>query len=188
MGFRMDHHHHRCHEPSGLGRGGGPRDHGGHDGRPGRPRMFEQGDLRFVILKLLSDKPAHGYEIIKLVEERFGGGYAPSPGIVYPTLTLLEELGQIAVAQTDGARKLFDITEAGRAVLDDNLASVDRIFHRMEEVRQRMGGTPAPQIVRAMENLKTALRLKREGGPFTAEQIAAIATILDEAAKAVGRS
>ena len=150
--------------------------------------MFEQGDLRFVILKLLSEKPAHGYEIIKSVEERFGGTYAPSPGIVYPTLTLLEELGQIAVVQTDGARKLFDITAEGRAVLVDHRATVERIFHRMEEVRQRTGGAPDPRIVRAMENLKTALRLKIEAGALSADQINAVAGILDEAAKAVERS
>jgi DNA-binding PadR family transcriptional regulator len=173
-GFRGPHRH----------GGGGPRG----PGMRGRARMFEQGDLRLVILKLLADKPAHGYEIIKLVEERFGGGYAPSPGIVYPTLTLLEELGQVAVVQTEGARKLYDITPEGRAVLEAERTVVDRIFERIEEVRRRQGGTSDPRIVRATENLRTALRLRLEGGPLTPEQAATIAGILDEAAKAVERS
>ena len=87
MWFRS-HHHSRCHGPMGMGRGGGEGRFGsrGFGPRGGRPRMFEQGDLRYVVLKLLAEKPSHGYEIIRAVEERFGGAYAPSPGIVYPTL------------------------------------------------------------------------------------------------------
>jgi DNA-binding PadR family transcriptional regulator len=190
---------HRFHNEDGQDDGGdrhrgfrGPfHRHGGGMRGPGmrnRARMFEQGDLRLVILKLLAAKPAHGYEIIKLVEERFGGSYAPSPGVVYPTLTLLEELGQIAVVQTDGARKLYDITEEGRAALEAERPVVDRIFERIEEVRRRHGGSSDPRIVRATENLKTALRLRLEAGPLTPEQATAIATILDDAAKAVERS
>ncbi|WP_158808619.1 PadR family transcriptional regulator [Beijerinckia sp. L45] len=181
MRFHFGRHH--CHEPSGLGRGG--PEHRGFGGRGGRPRMFEQGDLRFVILKLLSDKPAHGYEIIKAVEERFGGGYAPSPGIVYPTLTLLEELGQIAVVQTDGARKLFDITADGRAVLEANRPITERIFTRMDEMRSRMGGDMSPKIRRGMENVKTALRLRLERGPLSEADADRIADALDAVAKAI---
>ncbi len=76
--------------------------------------MFEQGDLRFVLLKLISEKPSHGYEMIKAIEDRLGGAYAPSPGIVYPTLTLLEELGYIVVQETDGPRKLYALTRKAR--------------------------------------------------------------------------
>ena len=122
--------------------------------------MFEQGDLRYVVLKLLAEKPAHGYEIIRAVEERFGGAYAPSPGIVYPTLTLLEEQGFIAVVETEGPRKLYGLTDEGRAELERSGADIDRVFARMSELRQRMGGGAAPEIHRAMENLKTALRLR----------------------------
>ena len=74
---------------------------GGRRGRGGggRGRMFDNGDLRLIIMSLLSDRPRHGYEIIKALEERVGGGYSPSPGVVYPTLTLLEELGQASVME-----------------------------------------------------------------------------------------
>ena len=138
----------RCQEPMGMGRGGGHGEegHGGYGGgregegrfggrgfgpRGGRPRMFEQGDLRYVVLKLLGAKPSHGYEIIKAVEERFGGAYAPSPGIVYPTLTLLEEQGLIAVVETEGPRKLYGLTDEGRAELERSAGDIDRVFARM---------------------------------------------------------
>ncbi|SFK67026.1 DNA-binding transcriptional regulator, PadR family [Methylocapsa palsarum] len=147
--------------------------------------MFAQGDLRFVVLKLISDKPSHGYEIIKAIEDRLAGAYSPSPGVVYPTLTLLEELGQIRVQEADGPRKLFAITPEGEAALDQNRGLVDTIFGRIAEINERHGGGPAPQIVRAMENLKMALRIRLSRGPLNADQVAAIASTLDDAAKAV---
>ena len=177
--------HHRCHEPMGMGRGGG--EHGGRFGergfgpRGGRPRMFEQGDLRFVVLKLLGEKPSHGYEIIKAVEERFGGAYAPSPGIVYPTLTLLEEQGFIAVVETEGPRKLYGLTDDGRAELARSGADIERVFARMSDLRQRFGGGVTPEIMRAMDNLKAALRLRMSrGGP---DDVSKITAILDAAAR-----
>ncbi len=102
--------------------------------------MFEQGDLRFVVLKLISEKPSHGYEIIKAIEDRLGGAYAPSPGVIYPTLTLLEEMGAIRVQETDGPRKLYAITPEGEELLRQNQATVDAIFGRMADVNARHGG------------------------------------------------
>ncbi|MEO8812943.1 MAG: PadR family transcriptional regulator [Caulobacteraceae bacterium] len=153
--------------------------------RHGGGRVFEQGDLRYVILKLISEKPAHGYELIKAIEERLGGAYSPSPGVVYPTLTLLEEMGYATVAQGDGAKKAYTITEEGKAALDQNKAAVDAIFQRIATVAERAGGRPAPQIVRAMENLRLSLRLKMERGRPTEIEVAAIAAALDAAALAI---
>jgi DNA-binding PadR family transcriptional regulator len=85
-------------------------------GGRGRERMFEQGDLKFVVLNLLSDRPRHGYEIIKAIEELAGGEYSPSPGVIYPTLTLLEELGQATVTLEQGGKKQYGITAAGTAL------------------------------------------------------------------------
>ena len=164
-------------------RGFGPP---GSDGpRFRRGRFFEQGDLRWVLLSLIAEKPSHGYELIKAIEERLGGAYSPSPGVVYPTLTLLEDMGLIAAVQSEGARKAFEITDEGRAALDANKATVEAIFQRIAQFAERAGGGPAPQIVRAMENLRTALRLKLESGKLSNEQIARIAAALDGAAKAV---
>ena len=138
-----------------------------------------------MILKLISEKPSHGYELIKAIEERLGGAYSPSPGVVYPTLTLLEEMGLIAASQSEGAKKAFAITPEGETALNDNTDLVDALFKRINAVAERAGGGPAPQIVRAMENLRMALRLKLERGRLTEAQIAAVAKALDDAARAI---
>ena len=152
-----------------------------------RERVFEQGDLRFVLLALIAEKPSHGYELIKDIEDRLGGAYSPSPGVVYPTLTLLEELGYVNVVLSEGSKKAYEITDEGRAALQGNKASVDAIFKRMSETAERLGGRPAPQIIRAMENFRTALRLKLERGKLSDQQIADIAAALDAAALTVER-
>jgi DNA-binding PadR family transcriptional regulator len=159
--------------------------HERHHLRGRRGRVFEQGDLRYVILKLIGEKPSHGYELIKAIEERLGGAYSPSPGIIYPTLTLLEELGYVTAVPTEGARKAYEITAEGRSALEANQASVDAIFSRMDAVAERAGGGQTPQIVRAMENLRLALRLRLERGRASPELIARIAEILDGAAVAI---
>ena len=185
MRFRFT--HFGCHGPHGVGRGGGEDRRHGHDryeprGSSGRTRMFEQGDLRFVILQMLGEKPAHGYEIIKAVEARFGGAYAPSPGIVYPTLTLLEEQGFIAVVDSEGPRKLYGLTDEGRGERDRCKADIERVYARMSELRQRYGGGDAPEIKRAMDNLVTALKLRMARGT---EDISRITALLDEAARGI---
>ena len=152
-----------------------------------RGRIFEQGDLRYVLLSLIADKPRHGYELIKEIEDRLGGAYSPSPGVVYPTLTLLEELGLIKAVQSEGARKSFEITEDGRAALEKNKATVEEIFRRVSEYAERTGARAPHQIVRAMENFKTALRLRLERGKLTDAQIADVAAALDAAAATLDR-
>lgn len=148
-------------------------------------RVFEQGDLRHVILALIAEQPRHGYELIKEIEDRLGGAYAPSPGVIYPTLTLLEELGFVTPSPGEGARKAYAITAEGRAELERNRATVDAIFKRMGEVAARAGGGPDPRIVRAMENLRLALRLRLERGKLSEAQIADVAAALDAAAATV---
>src|ERR1051325_6588228 len=92
--------------------GGPPRGRGHWRGRAGR--LFEQGDLKYVILRLLEEKPRHGYEIIKELESRVGGAYAPSPGTVYPTLSMLEDLGYARAVPEEGGKKIYEITDDGR--------------------------------------------------------------------------
>ena len=170
---------------------GGPgfgRHHRG-GGRGGLGRFFAHGDLRLVILNLIAEKPRHGYEIIKAIEERVGGAYSPSPGVIYPTLTLLEELGYVTVgAATEGSRKLHEITGSGRAFLEANRQALDVLLARMDEAGRAQGDGPAPQIVRAMENLKLAMRLRLARGPLSQDQADAFAAALDAAATAVERS
>lgn len=168
-----------------------------HDGRRGMRgggrggRMFEQGDLRFLILSLIAERPRYGYDIIKAIGDKVGGGYSPSPGVVYPTLTLLEEMGLTSVTTGDGAKKLHTITEEGRAHLADNADALALIEARLEKLSALHGWEPPAAIVRAMENLKMALRLRlkaRDGAPLTPEQVRAVADALDAAARAVEQS
>lgn len=152
-----------------------------------RGRVFGQGDLRFALLKLIADKPSHGYELIKEIEDRLGGAYSPSPGVVYPTLTHLEELGLIRPTESDGARKGYEITDDGKKALNENKAIVEEIFRRVAEAAERVGAAPPHQIVRAMENLRLALRLRLERGKLSDEQVADVAAALDAAAQTLDR-
>jgi DNA-binding PadR family transcriptional regulator len=168
----------------GRGRGPGGRELG--LGR-GRGRMFDAGDLRLIILHLLADHPSHGYEIIKALEERVGGGYSPSPGVIYPTLTLLEELGQASVIEDRGGRKLYSLTPDGHAALAASQAAVDAIFARLDTAAAARSAPP-PQVTRAMENLAMAVRLRLQGCPADEAQVRAIAAAIDAAARTVEES
>ena len=162
--------------------------HGGRGGRgfggPLGGRMFGSGDLRYVILQLISEEPSHGYEIIKSIQERLGGTYAPSPGVVYPMLTMLEEMGHITGA-SEGSRKQYTITEEGAKALAENKAVVDALFSRIDHLRQEYARQRPQQIERAVENLRMALRMKM--GSLTPEQINAVTDIIDAAAKQIER-
>ncbi len=151
-------------------------------------RFFGHGDLRLVILHLIAEKPRHGYEIIKEIEERVGGAYSPSPGVVYPTLTLLDELGHITVSDGEGGKKLNTITDEGRAYLEAHRGAIEPLLARMDEASRRHGGGPAPQVVRSMENLKLALRLRLSRGPLSEEQLNAVAQAIDTAATSIERA
>ena len=148
-------------------------------------RLFDNGELRLVILRMIADKPSYGYEIIKGIGELLSGVYAPSPGVVYPTLTLLEEEGLATVAATDGPKKLYTITDAGRAELEANKAVLNAIFGRIEQVGSAFGRGRSPQIMRAMHNFKLALKLRFAQGDLSKEQIGKIAEIIDAAAKEI---
>ena len=171
-----------------FGRSRGARHGWGHHRYGGGRRMFEQGDLRFLVLSLIAEKPRHGYELIKEIEERTGGAYAPSPGVVYPLLTMLEEMGFVTLSAEAGGKKPYAITADGAAELAKNKDVLDAINAHMEGVRERSVGGRAPQIVRAIENFRVALRLRMERGPVSDEQAQAIAAAIDAAAQAIERS
>ena len=100
-------------------------------------RMLAQGDLRLIALALIAEQPRHGYEIIKVLEDKTAGWYSPSPGIVYPTLTYLEEAGYVT-AQTEGTKKLYTITAEGRAHLEDNRDFVDAVLERLAAIGEKV--------------------------------------------------
>lgn len=180
------HRHERCERRHAHGVFG----FGGHRGgsRGGRRgRIFDHGELRYVLLHLIAEKPRHGYELIKAIEEQFGGMYSPSPGVIYPTLTLLEELGYLRPETTDGARKLYSITPEGTAFMDANRTLVDTIIGRMTAAGKAYGGGPAPEIRRAFHNLQLALSIRLGKGPVGDEQVRAITDALDRAATEIER-
>lgn len=154
-------------------------------GGGGRERLFDNGHLRLLILQLIADKPSYGYEIIKAIEEKVSGGYAPSPGVVYPTLTLLEEEGLATVSATDGSKKLYAATDEGRVHLKENQVILKAIFGRIEHAGKIFGRGRSPQIERAIINLKLALKMRMGRGALTAAQLGKIAEILDGAARAI---
>jgi DNA-binding PadR family transcriptional regulator len=160
----------------------------GHEHRRGRRfgRFFEHGDLRFVILALLEEQPRHGYELIKELEERTGGAYRPSAGVMYPTLALLEDEGLIRQAGGETGRKLFEISDAGKAELDKNRTGVEAVFARMEEASQS-AGPGRPRLGRAMMNLGMALR-NRMSRPITPEQLDRIVQMIDDTAAEIEKS
>ena len=157
---------------------------GGFEPREGR--MFDSGDLRLVILALVAEKPRHGYEIIKALGERVGGGYSPSPGVVYPTLSMIEDMGYATAAQEQGGRKLYTLTPDGEAFLAENKAQVDAIFARLDGAEGARRGDFAP-VLRAMENLRMAVRLRVRRRESNAAVVQAIADALDAAAKTIER-
>jgi DNA-binding PadR family transcriptional regulator len=147
-------------------------------------RFLEHGDLRFVILGLLAEQPRHGYELIKELEERTGGAYRPSPGVIYPTLALLEDEGFIRPAAGESARKLYEITAEGRQALEENRAGVDAVFARMAEAAEG-SDTIRPRIERAMTNLHMALHQRLARRPIAPEELDRIVAVLDDAAAAI---
>jgi DNA-binding PadR family transcriptional regulator len=166
----------------------GGRHFGGWAGRGFGDRIFDTGELRYVILQLIAEKPRHGYELMKAIEDRLNGAYSPSPGLIYPTLTLLEEMGYATVSTSDGNKKLYTITAEGRAKLEENKAAVDAVFARMDQAGAAFGRGRAPQIMRAIENFRYALRLKTSQSALTPEQVQKIADAIDAAAKAIEQS
>src|SRR6476469_1532752 len=116
---------------------------GGRRSRRAR-RMFESGELRLVLLKLIADEPRHGYDLIRAIEDLTGGEYAPSPGVIYPTLTLLQDMGLIEGAAGEGARKPFQATDEGRAHLEERKDEVEALFERLRDLKPREEQTAGP--------------------------------------------
>jgi DNA-binding PadR family transcriptional regulator len=167
-----------------FGDEGGPGGRG--RGRRAR-RMFEGGELRLVLLKLIADEPRHGYDLIRAIEELTGGEYAPSPGVVYPTLTLLQDMGLIEEAPGEGARKPFQITDEGRAHLEERAEEVDGLLARLGDLKPAEGSNAGPAIGRAVKNLMTALRHRVGRDGLDDDLLHEIAAILDEAAQRIER-
>jgi DNA-binding PadR family transcriptional regulator len=161
---------------------------GGRHGRRDRRRMFEGGQLRLVLLKLIADEPRHGYELIKAIEDLTEGEYAPSPGVVYPTLTMLEDIGFIAERKSKDSKKIYEATEEGRTHLEENEDEVDDLFERLEGHGRTRRHGQRPEIGRAIGNLMTALRNRVAAEGWNDEILEEIVDVLDEAAQRIERA
>ena len=162
-------------------RGGGPR-RGGGRGR----RMFESGELRLVLLKLIADEPRHGYDLIRAIEELTDGEYAPSPGVVYPTLTLLQDMGLIEEATGEGSRKPFQTTAEGKAHLEEKSDEIEALLERLNDLKPRESHGGAT-IGRATQNLMAAIRNRVSRHGWDEELTHEVTAILDEAAQRIER-
>jgi DNA-binding PadR family transcriptional regulator len=159
---------------------------GGRRGRD-RKRTLDGGELRLVLLKLIEAEPSHGYQLIKAIEEMTGGEYAPSPGIVYPTLTMLEDMGLITERKSKDSKKVFEITEEGRAHLAENEGELIEIIERLESYGHRRRRGQRPEIGRAIGNLMTALRNRIAHEGWNDQLLDEVVDILDEAAQRIER-
>lgn len=153
-------------------------------GRRGGGRMFGHGNLKLLLLALIEQEPRHGYELIRTIEDMFHGQYSPSPGTVYPTLTLLEEMGYVAAQSEEGGRKRYAITDAGRAFLDENRASVDAVMESTERKARFAAKLATPMAIRdAVHALKHALAMRvSKWDKAEAERVVAI---LERAAREI---
>lgn len=159
-------------------------------GGGGRERMFDAGDLQLIILQLLAEKPSYGYELIKAIEEKMAGGYAPSPGVVYPTLTLLEERGFAQVQSTEGSRKVYAITEEGRKELGAHAERLGEIGARVDQSGRHFRRGRSPEIMKAFMELRGAVMGKALQGRFsgeglTPEQVSKIVEAINAAARTI---
>jgi DNA-binding PadR family transcriptional regulator len=174
---------------------GGRRRGGPHRGG----RIFEQGDLKYVILQLLEEKPRHGYDIIKELEDRFAGAYAPSPGTVYPTLSMLEDMGYARAVTEEsptgssstgsggsgGGRKIYHITDEGRAYLGENQSTVDDIFERIAEIGGSVFSSGMLEVSQAFKRLGWATYAHAPRIARNTEILSRVKEILDRAAREV---
>lgn len=181
------------------GRGCGPR-HGSwrrgpfevrwemHDGRGGgrRRRMFDGDELKLILLKLIADQPRHGYDLIRAIEERTHGAYAPSAGVVYPTLTLLDEMGHVE-AVSEGSRRQYASTEAGRAYLAEHEEEVAALFERLDAMGEDRARVDRAPVHRATANLFSVLQHRLSREDVTSDTLHDAAAIIDEAARRIER-
>lgn len=158
---------------------------GGRGGRGGRRRMFDSGELRLVLLKLIADQPRHGYDLIRAIEELTHGAYAPSPGVVYPTLTMLQDMDLIEEAKGEGSRKAFQITGEGKEHLAEKEEEIEDLLGRLEAVGGDQRKAGGPPIKRAVGNLLSSIWHRVTRDDMDEDAMHKIAAILDEAAQKI---
>lgn len=152
-----------------------------------RSRMFGQGELRLALLHLIAQETRHGYQLIKAIEELTGGAYAPSPGAVYPTLSLMVDEGVIKEKPSDDARKSFAATKEGQSELNVRSDEVEALLARLAAHGDDAKGPTSPDLFRAMGNLGSVLKNRARSGGLNKETIDDIVDLVDDLAKKIER-
>ena len=149
--------------------------------------MFDGGELKLVLLKLIADAPRHGYDLIREIERMTGGAYAPSPGVVYPTLTLLDEMNLIGEQQSEGAKKRFAATDEGHALLAEQETVVEALFERLAALSAESERTDGGPVRRAMGNLRQVLQQRLVRDAVDDDTLHQIVELIDEVAQKIER-
>jgi DNA-binding PadR family transcriptional regulator len=174
--------HHSPHREHGDGRDGFEKRPGRERGGRG-PRVFAPGDLKLLLLALIAEQPCHGYDLIRQIEGMFDGAYSPRPGVIYPTLTFLEESDLIS-GDADGGKKRYSITDAGRVSLSEQTVALDGVRMRIDVSKRSLRGHDRPpEIHEAVQNLRHALQMHH--GRWSAEEILRVRDLLNDTAKAI---
>ncbi|KAA8717186.1 PadR family transcriptional regulator [Morganella psychrotolerans] len=183
-GCHGDHHEHEEHGCHG--------EHGEHRGQrrggrgKGLRRLLDHGDLRIMMLANLNQKPSHGYELIKSISQLTSGLYTPSPGVIYPTLTLLEDQFLIVAEDTGNGRKSYSLTPEGKLHLDENAGVLEQIALRLKETDSfRRGSLLSDEIEQALGNLRALLRHKLVTSELDTGKLGKIADILNDAVQKI---
>jgi len=177
----MREHHHPPHREHGDS-------HEIFERRPGRerggrgPRVFAPGDLKLLLLALIAEQPCHGYDLIRQIESMFDGAYSPSPGVIYPTLTFLEE-SEMIQGDAEGGKKRYSVTDAGRLSLQEQAIALDGVRMRIEVSKRSLRGHDRAEIHEAVHNLRHALQMHH--GRWSPEEILRVRDLLNNTAKAI---
>ena len=195
--MREHHPHHPHHHDQAAGQEGSEKRNGrergpGQDGfekRTGRerggrgPRVFAPGDLKLLLLALIAEQPCHGYDLIRQIEGLFDGAYSPSPGVIYPTLTFLEE-SEMIQGDAQGGKKRYSITDLGRQSLSDQAVALDGVRMRIDVSKRSLRGHDRPEeIHEAIHNLRHALQMHH--GRWNPAEILRVRELLNNTAKAI---
>ncbi|MGK3143539.1 PadR family transcriptional regulator [Pantoea sp. C2G6] len=156
--------------------------------RKRREKMLEASEIRLLMLHFLAQNAAHGYELIKSVEELSKGEYSPSPGIIYPNLTLLEEMEAIEVLDAQATRKAYRLTPAGETLLADNRAAVASLISRLSSLAVLVNNRNIPAVEQAIHRLKMALNGRLAQEDISDASLQTLITALHEAAEKISRS
>lgn len=153
--------------------------------RGGRGRVFDRGDLKYAVLRLLAGKPMHGYEVMQALEDESGGWYTASPGSVYPVLQMLQDQGYVTAREEEGGKRIYEITDAGRRFLEENSDRVEDVMDRVSDFASRFTQSGMGDVTRSFVKLAQASfeeAVKRSGDPDAMKRIR---EILERAAKDV---